>query len=316
MATAIFTRPSVGLVRLDTWEAGQKRSRELYGAGRFREARDVLEGLWDSAPERRDFTWLGMLACHVALDDLPGAAATLRRALDQGCLWRLSLLGDPSVAPVLANVACAEVIEEARRRVAARHLRPEVLVVEAPGPGLHPLLLVLHGATGNAATTLPSWLPARELGYTVAAGQASQPASADGFCWDPPRERVWEDLKAIAAGLPAHGRVVLAGFSQGAWVALNAALRGDPFPAAAVVMVGSFVPHPLHLEPAARRLRVAVLNGADDPHTERLPDLQALLADRGHRVSVEVIPALGHALPDDFAARLPNLLRSVSRTQN
>jgi predicted esterase len=298
---------------LDTWEEGQRRSRELYGAGLYREARDVLERLWESVPEHRDFMWLGMLACHVAMDDLPGAATTLRRALEQGCMWRVSLLGDPIAAPVLADAACGEVIDEARRRVAARNLRPEVLVAGAPSPGIHPLLLVLHGATGNAATTLPHWLPARELGYTVAAGQASQPASADGFCWDPPRERVWADLKAIAAELPAHGRVILAGFSQGAWVALNAALRGDPFPAATVVMVGSFVPHPLQLEPAARRLRVAVLNGSDDPHTERLADLRALLVERGHRVSVEVIPGLGHALPDDFAARLPGLLRAASR---
>jgi len=276
----------------------------------------VLEGLWESAPERRDFMWREMLACHLALDDLPAAARALRRALDQGCLWRLSLLNDPALAPVLVDGACAAVIEEARRRVAARHLRPEVLVADAAGPGIHPLLLVLHGATGNAASTLPHWLPARGLGYTVAAGQASQPASADGFCWDPPRERVWEDLAAIAAQLPAHGRVVLAGFSQGAWVALNAALRGDPWAAAAVLMVGTFVPSRLELEPAARRLRVAILNGSDDPHTENLADLQAMLAERGHRVSVEVIPGLGHALPHDFAARLPELLRSVSRTQN
>jgi predicted esterase len=255
--------------------------------------------------------WSGMLACHVALDDLPGAATTLRRALNQGCMWRVSLLGNPTLAPVLADPDCREIIDEARRRVAARNLRPEVLVAGAPGPGIHPLLMVLHGATGNAATTLPHWLPARELGYTGAAGQSSQPASADGFCWDPPRERVWEDLNAIAAKLPAHGRAVLAGFSQGAWVALNAALRGDPLPAGAVVMVGSFLPHPLQLEPAARRLRVAVLNGADDPHTERLADLEALLAERGHRVLAEVIPGLGHALPDDFAVRLPKLLASL-----
>jgi predicted esterase len=300
---------------LDTWEAGRRLSRELYGAGRYREARDVLEGLWESASERRDFMWSGMLACHVALDDLTGAATTLRRALNQGCMWRVSLLADPTLAPVLADAACREIVDEARRRVAARNLRPEVLVESASGPGVHPLLLVLHGATGTAAGTLPHWLPAREPGYTVAAGQSSQPASAEGFCWDPPRERVWQDLDAIASALPTHGRVVTAGFSQGAWVALNAALRGNPFPAAGVVMVGPFVPSPAQLEPGARRLRVAILAGADDPIGERVGDLEALLVERGHQVALEVIPGLGHAYPEDFAARLPGLLNSVSRSR-
>jgi len=301
---------------LDAWEEGQRRFRELYDAGRYGEARAVLEGLWETVPGRRDFMWLGMLACHVAMDDLPGAAATLRRALDQGYLWRVSLLEDPAVAPVLADSACRRVIDEARRRVAARHLRAQVLTGPAPGAGVHPLLLVLHGATGNAAETLPHWTPACALGYWVAAGQASQPASAEGFCWDPPRERVRQDLDAIAAALPAPGRVVMAGFSQGAWVALNAALRGTPLPAAGVVMVGAFVPRPLQLEPAARRLRVAVLCGAEDPFAERMDGLKTLLVEHGHHVALEIVPGVGHAYPDDFSARLPRLLRAASRTQN
>jgi predicted esterase len=250
------------------------------------------------------------------MDDLPGAAATLRRALDQDCMWRVSLLEDPAVAPVLADPACREVVDEARRRVAARDLRPQVLSGPAPGPGVHPLLLVLHGATGNAAETLPHWLPATSLGYAVAAGQASQPASAAGFCWDPPRERTGQDLDAIAAALPAHGRVVMAGFSQGAWVALNAALRGTPLPAAGVVMVGAFVPRPLRLDPAARRLRVAVLCGSDDPFAERMDELRTRLTEHGHHVALEMVPGLGHSYPDDFATRLPKLLKAASRSRD
>ena len=271
----------------------------------------ALEEEWQAFPDRRDYLWLAMLRSHLAENDLAGAAATLRRALDEGRLWRVSMLNTPGLEPVLADPACAAVIAEARRRVAARHFQPKVLVEPAAGPGIRPLLLALHGARGTAADTLPTWQPARELGYTVAAGQASQPASAEGFCWDPPRERAWQDLRAIAAGLPPHGRVVLAGFSQGSWLALNAALAGQPVVAGGVIMVGTFIPPGMALEPSARRLRVAILHGADDPNGAELPALERALTERGHRVSVEVVPGLGHAYPPDFAARLPDLLKSV-----
>ena len=248
--------------------------------------------------------------------DRAGAAAYLRAELDAGRLWRVSLLSDPALAPLWEDAACRQVMEAAQDRVAARAFRPEVLIEEAGEPGVRPLLLVLHGARSTAAATLPLWRPARELGYTVAAAQSSQPATEDSFCWDPPRERVWQDLAAIAARLPAHGRVVLAGFSQGAWIALQAALRGQPFPAAGAVMIGTFVGAIANLEPASRRLRIAILDGGDDAYTESLGELRKDLSDRGHHVMVEVLPGLGHAYPDDFAARLPGLLKTVSRSAN
>jgi predicted esterase len=254
-------------------------------------------------------------AALLAGGDAAAAAARLRRGLEEGDLWRVSLLQDPDLAPLLDDPGCREAIEEARRRAAALGARPQVLVEPAAGAGLHPILLVLHGARSTAAATLPLWLPARDLGYTVAAGQASQPASADGFCWDPPRERVWEDLRAIVAGLPPHARVVLGGFSQGAWVALNAALRGDLVTPAGVIMVGAFAPEPLRLEPTARRLRVAILSGSEDPYATRIEALRAALIERGHHVTVQLVPGLGHAHPDDFAARLPGLLRAAARQQ-
>ena len=58
------------------------------------------------------------------------------------------------------------------------------------------------------------------------------------------------------------------------------------------------------------------LNGGDDAYTESLGELRKDLSDRGHHVMVEVLPGLGHAYPDDFAARLPGLLKTVSRSAN
>src|SRR5205085_12512499 len=111
---------------------------------------------------------------------------------------------------------------------------------------------------------------------------------------------VGQGRSSVAARVPAYGRVVRAGCSQGAWMALQAGLRGQPFPAAGAVMIGTVVGALANLEPASRRLRIAILNGGDDAYTESLGELRKDLSDRGHHVMVEVLPGLGHAYPDDF----------------
>src|SRR5260370_1009354 len=122
------------------------------------------------------------------------------------------------------------------------------------------------------------------LGWIVAAGQSSQPSAEDLFCWDPPPERTWHDLRTIASMLPAHARVVLSGFSQGAWVALQAALRSDIFQPAGVIMVAPFLAGPERLEASARRLRIAMILSEEDPIGRQPDPLSDARAARGHHM--------------------------------
>jgi dienelactone hydrolase len=254
-----------------------------------------------------------LAAAHAAMGDLRSAALVLRQALDTNALWRLSLLEVPELERVRSDPECQALVEEARKRIEAKHYRPQVLVERPLQRGLAPLLLHLDGANGSAANELPQWRVAASLGWIVGAGQSSQPSAEDRFCWDPPPERTWDDLRGIATMLPAHARVVMSGFSQGAWVALQAALRSDIFQAAGVIMVAPFLAGRERLEPSARRLRIAMVLGDDDPSI-RQPDVVIdALAARGHHVEVVRLAGLGHAYPDDFAERLPYLLDSVTR---
>lgn len=262
------------------------------------------------AGERPDWEWYAHSRDAVAAGDLNAAESFVARAFAAGHLWRVSLLDAPGLEALRGRPRFEEVAAEARRRAAARNLLP-ALLVERPTSraGVAPLLLVLHGATGNAATELERWRPATGLGFIVAAAQSSQPATEDGFCWDPPRQRVWQDLRAIAGMLPAHGRVVVAGFSQGAWVALNLALEATLVVAGSVVMVAPFAGAIDNLPPAWRRLKVSILVGEHDPYRRGVDALALHLAGKGHHVSTDVIARLGHEYPPDFAARLPDLLR-------
>ncbi len=291
----------------------QEEYRRQAQAGRLTEALDVARQLWDAFPERRNFTWMFPAAAHAAIGDFQSAAEVLSQALDADALWRLSLLEMPELARIRSDPGCLAVIEEAHRRIQAKHYRPLVVVETPARGGIAPLLLHFHGANGDAASEMPNWRGAAGLGWIVAAGQSSQPSAEDRFCWDPPPERIWQDMREIAGMLPAHGRVVLSGFSQGAWVALQAALRSDIFQAAGVIMIAPFLAGRERLEPSGRRLRIAMILGDEDPIIRNPAVVIDELVARGHHLEVVRLAGLGHVYPRDFAERLPNLLQSVTR---
>ena len=222
---------------------------------------------------------------RLAQADRATAIAELRRALADDRLWRLGLFAMPVAAGLAADPEVAEILAEARGRIDALGLKPRLLLERPSEPGLRPALVVLHGARGSAELEMDAWRPAARLGYVVAAMQSAQPSASGLFCWDD-RERTLAELTALAGQLPAHGRLVLAGFSQGAWLALNLALQGSLFPAAAVVMAAPFVGDLERLAPAARRLRIHLLAGTDDPLAESVPAL-------AQRYDVQSIPLIG-----------------------
>jgi len=291
----------------------QDEYRRQAQAGELTQPLETARQLWDAFPDRRNFTWMFLAAAHAATGDLHAAAQVLREGLDTNVLWRLSLLEIPELELVRSDPGCQVVIKEARSRIEMKQYRPHVVVEQPPRPGIAPLLLHLHGANGNAATELPYWRGAAGLGWIVAAGQSSQPSAEDLFCWDPPPERTWQDLRKIASMLPVHARMVISGFSQGAWVALQAALRSDIFQPAGVIMVAPFLAGPERLEPSGRRLRIAMILGQEDPIIRQPDAVIAALTARGHHVDVVRLAGLGHAYPSDFSERLPGLLESVTR---
>src|SRR5690348_16570401 len=165
-------------------------------------ALETARRLWDAFLDRRNSTWMILAAAQPAMGYLHAAAQVLRQALDANVLWRLSLLQVPELELVRSDPECIAVIEDARRRIELKDFRPQVVLEQPPRPGIAPLLLHLHGANSDAASELLHWRAAAGLGWIVAAGQSSQPSAEKLFCWDPPPDRTWQDLRSIASMLP------------------------------------------------------------------------------------------------------------------
>jgi hypothetical protein len=294
-----------------TFDDLREACRTLNRAGRHEAALAAAEEAWRRFPDRRPYTWYLVAYANLRLGRAADAVAAIERAEADNHLWRIGLLRALVDEHPGARALLAGPLERLQARIAAREFQPEVLIATPDPPRDRPtLLLGLHGATAMAGPYHERWLPAGRHGCVVASAQSSQPATETTFCWDD-RAQVRRDLSALLPRLPAHGQVVLTGFSQGGQVALELALAGDVVRARAVVAICPSFPPDGRFAEAAGPLSVVVLHGEDDPWASGVPATADALRAGGHDVTVQSVVGLGHEFPADFAERLGGLLATA-----
>jgi phospholipase/carboxylesterase len=183
------------------------------------------------------------------------------------------------------------------------------------GAGPHPCVVMLHGMGGNedamwifASRLPPDWL--------LLAPRAPHPREAGGFAWQAREPDEWptlaqfrpsaERILRLIAALPAvyaadPARIYLMGFSQGAAVAITAALL-DPGAIAGMAGLVGFVPTACEEQALALRrplsgLPVFMAAGLKDPMIplDRSREAAALLSEAGARLDYREYP-IGHKL--------------------
>ncbi len=157
-------------------------------------------------------------------------------------------------------------------------------------------------------------------GWLVGAPQSSQAVSPRGYGWGD-RERavqeVGEHYKALIHSHPVDpDQIVLAGFSQGGSTAVSIALSGL-LPARGVFGVACAARDADDAQQtvsaaAARHLRVYLLVGELDYALKTAAGLADILKSAGVKAHLEIRPALGHELPQDFGPSLIQELEFLS----
>jgi predicted esterase len=220
-----------------------------------------------------------------------------------------ALQGDPEFERML--VLCKE-----RHAAAQAVVKAGLLVREPEGKGPHPLLIALHGRGSCPDQDLDSWEPVVVQGWLLALPQSSQLSSPDRYAWDDSQKAVAEIVGHFESLVKRHDvdaeRVILGGFSQGAALAIQMALRND-------ISVRGFLsvaPGRLaaeHLEALAeaaakRGLRGYLVAGGHDPRFEGFKGIHDVLLKHGLPCMLEDHPDIGHEFPPDFAKSLEKAL--------
>lgn len=174
------------------------------------------------------------------------------------------------------------------------------IVVQRPAGRAQQLFVLFHGAEDDAVVLAP-------LGRRLAA------AFPEGFVVVlPAPPKAGEFLAAIASwqaqsGLSAEATAVL-GFARGAAMALESTKAVPACAARVVAMAGWFEALPTL---PARETTVHLFHGKEDavtPYSRTIAAARCLL-DLGTDVTADVVPFVGHEVPDEMAALVLERLR-------
>jgi predicted esterase len=283
----------------------------LFTQGRFEDALAAAGVMRRRFPSRGEIPfWMACGLCQ--LGRLDEALMVLREGNDDGLWWPPEwLLDDEDLAPLRGGEGIREVVAASQRLRAAHvreHQTPDPIVLTPPpaaGAGRPPavsapgLLVALHGWGEQAADFVEPWRAAARAGLLVVVPESSQELTPEFFVWDD-RERARDDVARAVSHSCApwnvdERRSLCAGFSQGGGLAVSWALAGGPLRTGAFLALGTglsdVAPDALRAldQVAARALHEALRRG-------------------GVSSELQVVPGLGHDLPDDLEERLAEAL--------
>jgi predicted esterase len=265
------------------------------------------------------------LACYLALGgDADHALEELGRSIDLGFCDVDHLLKDDDLASLHADARFQKEVDHARARLAVERERqakfaklppaPEVfaLPVADPGERRFPLVVALHGLTGNPQdffAGLSDW--ARKSGFALLAVGASRALNDTGksYAWAVPGdiERVGRIVADVIAKQPIdRSRVYLLGFSQGGVMVYPVAFRRPELFTGVISMSGALqaeIIDPKLMATAAAKLPIAIIHGEQDQSMGF--DLGKSAEERllAAHFQVELYPFTGgHRFPPDFPA--------------
>lgn len=296
----------------------------LYRSGDYSAALDRLNQSAASYPDQADQIEYGRICMLALTASAPDALAALQHALDLGYWYPpatlhtdpdlASLQGDPGFERLAA--VCAE-----RFAQAVKSAHPERIVLTPPvdTPAPYPVLLAFHGRNSDAASTLPYWESLAERGWLVALPQSSQVVGVRSYAWDGCQQSIEEAQRhfdELSSNYPVHWqRLVLAGFSQGAGLAILLALH-RLLPAAGFIAVAPYLHDVVDMleqpeQISASRLRGYLLTGDLDGHQEMFTQIESLLQKRRVTYQREKRPGLDHDFPADFDQSLDKALQFI-----
>lgn len=306
-------------------QAAQRMFNEAYRQGDWARAVEVGTELVAMLPGRPLLEY--NLACVHALNgDADEALDILGRAAASGFRDVSHLDGDRDLDPVRDLPGFSAVrsqIEANQRRfileTRAMATTTPILIVTPDGHDPDrpaPLIIALHGYGDRPENHPRVWGPAADdFGAILAVPQAGRQVGG-GFGWSGVEEaevvldrvlREVDDRFDID-----RSRIVLAGFSQGAFLAMALGVRHPELLTGVIPMAGAYVPEIDAPPPAeGHEPRYYFMSGSQD---RAVTDMRRAAKDfraAGYKATLRILPGIGHASPDPAGGELSTALRWV-----
>jgi len=304
---------------------------------------DALNAAIDASkrfPEDKPKTTFWIACLESRLGNLERAVHVLRESVQQGVWWPVETLLDSDLDPIRTRSEFSLILAECQRlkQESAKIAKPELLVKSPTGPSeaeSWPVLVVCHQRYGERPDqTAHEWSSILRNGVGLAVPWSSQVYAPDGRCWDNLDIAV-RDMAWVHSELKKHqgidlDRLVLAGFSQGAALAVYLTLK-RAFPCRGFIAVAPsdwVVPESKRAterdrpSPAfssfiqassGKGFRGQIFIGENDPFLKKIEFLKDEMVHRGLECEYSVEPKTGHEYPDNFDSKLAKSLRFVLR---
>ncbi len=307
----------------------QRRLREAIEAQRWQKALSAALSIVALDPE--DPTAHYNAGCVLALmGESEAAAEALAHAAELGFSAAWTFRTDPDLESVRGHPGYAAAL----KRVEENHAREFVAfkqktdasepliypppVAEGAAGEPRPVIVLLHGRGGRAEKMARLFRPsAAKIGAVLVVPEAFEPYG-DGFQWGKVDDGVYRVEHAIEFAAERHPidrrRVIVAGFSQGAYLSLASVAR-DPRRFAGAVAIGACDVQGLELapEPLEDPPPVYIGIGSEDPGYDGCRPVVKLYESFGFEVKFRVYRGYGHVFPQNYVWEIDRALRFVLR---
>lgn len=277
-------------------------------AGQYEAAANQAEQI--ATLHERSSVWAYRTAASLSkAGDLEGAMSWLEACAERGYSGVRTIETDadidalrelPAFGAFVARVKSNAATRMGAFREAAEEAEPTVIRPrghDAQQPT--PLLIVLHGTGGTGKATARQWRgAASRAGAILIAPDAIRP-SGNGYAWVFRDESEWyvEHLIAEAKKEYAIGPVILAGFSQGANIAMAMGRSHPDLFDAVIPVCGHWEDDVADMPADSTGPGWFLIIGERDPWVATNTAAERALDDAGMQVELRVLPRLGHEVP-------------------
>lgn len=317
-----FSNPIRGSEYPGSFYALQKQNFELYHLGKYRAALTLAEKTADSFPEKDDRTTYWKACLCSRLGRLDEALQLLNDATGRGLWWsEESLKLEMDLDPIRDKAEFKIFLAECNRlnRAAVATTKSELIVLTPTSfssRGDWPLIIALHPRGEDFEDFVRLWRHSLSKGVVLAFPRSSQVFSSHSRCWDDLARSEREVADAYSQLKNSYKldpkKIIMAGFSQGATLAIYLALRRDPPTIGFIAVAPASTVVPSHSEEfisfvkanKSPSLKGWFLVGDKDRFFEPINILHSIMEQNGLRSQYVVEPGLGHDYPHDFEVKL------------